>query len=147
MPADTLPAPSSTRAIAQPALPVVSRPRHAAAPHDGRPLAPSTRAESGIRGLGSARQSFVPRISAPRSGRDHPCLHRNCHHFAGSRKSGFEELVSFSSGLLGIAFNIDKDEVGVVLLGDYQSLHAGDEVTRTGRVMDDWWARSCSAGS
>jgi F-type H+-transporting ATPase subunit alpha len=49
---------------------------------------------------------------------------------------GFEELVSFSNNLLGIAFNVDKDEVGVILLGDYQGLHAGDEVTRTGRVMD-----------
>ena len=48
---------------------------------------------------------------------------------------GFEELVSFSNNLLGIAFNVDK-EVGVILLGDYQGLHAGDEVTRTGRVMD-----------
>jgi F-type H+/Na+-transporting ATPase subunit alpha len=49
---------------------------------------------------------------------------------------GFEELVSFPNNLLGIAFNVDKDEVGVILLGDYQGLHAGDEVTRTGRVMD-----------
>jgi len=33
-------------------------------------------------------------------------------------------------------FNVDEDEIGVVLLGDYWDLHAGDEVTRTGRVMD-----------
>jgi F-type H+/Na+-transporting ATPase subunit alpha len=49
---------------------------------------------------------------------------------------GFEELVRFPGGLLGIAFNIDEDEVGIVLLGDYEALHAGDEVERTGRVMD-----------
>jgi F-type H+-transporting ATPase subunit alpha len=49
---------------------------------------------------------------------------------------GFEELVRFPGGLLGIAFNVDEDEVGVVLLGEYQDLHAGDEVERTGRVMD-----------
>jgi F-type H+-transporting ATPase subunit alpha len=49
---------------------------------------------------------------------------------------GFEELISFPGGLLGIAFNIDAAEIGVVLLGDYQNLHVGDEVTRTGRVMD-----------
>jgi F-type H+-transporting ATPase subunit alpha len=49
---------------------------------------------------------------------------------------GFEELVRFANGLLGIAFNVDPDEVGVILLGDYQGLRAGDEVTRTGRVMD-----------
>jgi F-type H+/Na+-transporting ATPase subunit alpha len=49
---------------------------------------------------------------------------------------GFEELVRFPGGLLGIAFNVDEDEVGVVLLGEYEDLHAGDEVERTGRVMD-----------
>ncbi len=49
---------------------------------------------------------------------------------------GFEELVKFPSGLLGIAFNVDESEIGVVLLGDYQGLNAGDEVERTGRVMD-----------
>ena len=49
---------------------------------------------------------------------------------------GYEELVSFPGGLLGIAFNIDEDEIGVILLGDFQDLHAGDEVQRTGRVMD-----------
>ena len=49
---------------------------------------------------------------------------------------GYEELVSFPNGLLGIAFNIDEDEVGVILLGDFQGMHAGDEVQRTYRVMD-----------
>jgi F-type H+-transporting ATPase subunit alpha len=49
---------------------------------------------------------------------------------------GFEELVKFPGGMLGIAFNVDENEIGVVLLGDYQDLHAGDEVERTGRVMD-----------
>jgi F-type H+/Na+-transporting ATPase subunit alpha len=49
---------------------------------------------------------------------------------------GFEESVTFSTGMTGIAFNIDQDEVGVVLLGEYDSLHAGDECVRTGRVMD-----------
>jgi len=34
------------------------------------------------------------------------------------------------------AFNVDAEEIGVVLLGDYSQLHSGDEVTRTGRVMD-----------
>lgn len=49
---------------------------------------------------------------------------------------GFEELVSFPGDVLGIAFNVDADEIGVVLLGEYWHLHAGDEVRRTGRVMD-----------
>jgi F-type H+-transporting ATPase subunit alpha len=49
---------------------------------------------------------------------------------------GFEELVRFPGDLLGIAFNVDAGEIGVVLLGDYAHINAGDEVERTGRVMD-----------
>ena len=49
---------------------------------------------------------------------------------------GFDELVTFPGDVLGIAFNVDADEIGVVLLGEYWQLHAGDEVRRTGRVMD-----------
>ncbi len=52
----------------------------------------------------------------------------------------YEEVVRFPSELTnelyGIAFNIDEDEIGVVLLGDYWHLHAGDEVERRGHVMD-----------
>ena len=49
---------------------------------------------------------------------------------------GYEELIKFPGGLLGMAFNLDEDQIGVVLLGDYRHLHAGDEVERTHRVMD-----------
>ncbi len=49
---------------------------------------------------------------------------------------GFDELVRFPGDLYGIAFNVDADEIGIVLLGDCAHLHAGDEVERTGRVMD-----------
>ena len=49
---------------------------------------------------------------------------------------GFEELIRFPGDMFGIAFNVDEKEVGVVLLGDYSQLRAGDEVKRTGRVMD-----------
>lgn len=49
---------------------------------------------------------------------------------------GFEELLEFPGGVLGIAFDLDVNEIGVVLLGDYSRLQAGDEVERTGRVMD-----------
>ena len=49
---------------------------------------------------------------------------------------GYEELVKFPGDLYGIAFNIDEDEIGVVLLGEYSKVNAGDEVMRTGRVMD-----------
>ena len=49
---------------------------------------------------------------------------------------GFEELVKFPNGLLGIAFDLSEEEVSVVLLGNYWHLEAGTEVERTGRVMD-----------
>src|SRR6202789_4154742 len=48
----------------------------------------------------------------------------------------YEELVRFPGGTQGIAFNIDEDEIGVILLGPFEDLHTGDEVQRTGRVMD-----------
>ena len=44
--------------------------------------------------------------------------------------------MKFPGDVLGIAFNVDEDEIGVVLLGEYWHLHAGEEVERTGRVMD-----------
>ena len=49
---------------------------------------------------------------------------------------GFEEVLKFPGDVYGIAFNVDEDEIGVVLLGDYWQLHAGDEVERRGHVMD-----------
>lgn len=49
---------------------------------------------------------------------------------------GFEELLEFPGGLFGIAYNIDEDEIGVILLGEDSQINAGDEVERTGRVMD-----------
>lgn len=50
--------------------------------------------------------------------------------------AGFEELLKFPNGLLGIAYNIDENEIGVILLGEDSQLNAGDEVERTGRVAD-----------
>ena len=55
---------------------------------------------------------------------------------SGLESTGFEELLAFPGGAFGLAFNVDETEIGVVLLGDYAHLQAGDEVERTGRVMD-----------
>lgn len=49
---------------------------------------------------------------------------------------GFEEVLRFAGDVYGIAFNVDEDEIGVVLLGDYWQLHTGDEVERREHVMD-----------
>jgi len=50
--------------------------------------------------------------------------------------TGFEELLKFKGDLLGIAYNIDEEEIGVILLGEDYLLNVGDAVERTGRVMD-----------
>ncbi|GAA4024663.1 alternate F1F0 ATPase, F1 subunit alpha [Actimicrobium antarcticum] len=55
---------------------------------------------------------------------------------AGLPGVGSDELLQFPGDIFGIAFNVDADEIGVVLLGDYALLNAGDQVLRTGRVMD-----------
>ncbi len=47
-----------------------------------------------------------------------------------------EEIVLFPKNLRGLAFNIDPDEIGVILLGAGERLHAGSEARRTGRVLD-----------
>ncbi len=47
-----------------------------------------------------------------------------------------EEIVRFPGDLLGYVFNVDPDEIGVILLGPTAHLKAGAEVRRTGRVMD-----------
>jgi F-type H+-transporting ATPase subunit alpha len=45
------------------------------------------------------------------------------------------ELLSFPHNVAGIAMNLEEDQVGVVLLGDYTEIKEGDEVKRTGRIM------------
>lgn len=47
-----------------------------------------------------------------------------------------EELLTFPGGVMGLAFNVDCQEIGVAMLGDYSALQAGDEVVRTDRVLD-----------
>src|SRR5690242_15462136 len=44
------------------------------------------------------------------------------------------ELLSFPHGVAGIALNLEEDQVGVVLLGEYTEIREGDEVKRTGRI-------------
>src|SRR5437588_8968472 len=45
------------------------------------------------------------------------------------------ELLAFPHDVAGIAMNLEEDQVGVVLLGDYTEISEGDEVKRTGRIM------------
>jgi F-type H+-transporting ATPase subunit alpha len=45
------------------------------------------------------------------------------------------ELIEFRDGVSGIALNLEEDQVGAVLLGDYSHIKEGDQVKRTGRIM------------
>ena len=45
------------------------------------------------------------------------------------------ELVEFGPETVGLALNLEEDQVGVVLLGDYGGVKEGDQVKRTGRIM------------
>jgi F-type H+-transporting ATPase subunit alpha len=45
------------------------------------------------------------------------------------------ELVEFGPQTVGLALNLEEDQVGVVLLGDYGNVKEGDQVKRTGRIM------------
>jgi F-type H+/Na+-transporting ATPase subunit alpha len=45
------------------------------------------------------------------------------------------ELIEFPHDVSGIALNLEEDQVGAVLLGEYYQLKEGDEVRRTGRIM------------
>ena len=45
------------------------------------------------------------------------------------------EMVEFPHGVTGIAMNLEEDQVGVVLLGEYNKIREGDDVKRTGKIM------------
>ena len=46
------------------------------------------------------------------------------------------ELVEFGAGVSGMALNLDEDHVGCVIFGDDRQIREGDEVKRTGRIVD-----------
>src|SRR6202521_4975805 len=45
------------------------------------------------------------------------------------------ELIEFPHNVAGIALNLEEDQGGAVLLGEYQEIKEGDEVRRTGKIM------------
>jgi F-type H+-transporting ATPase subunit alpha len=47
---------------------------------------------------------------------------------------GANELVEFENGVLGMAFNLGVDSVGVIILGEFSRIEAGMTVTGTGRI-------------
>jgi F-type H+-transporting ATPase subunit alpha len=90
---------------------------------------------SAFSGISQVRETFTPRL-IPREVGTITSVATGIAMVSGLPGVGFDELVTFPGNVLGIAFNVDADEIGVILLGEYWHLHAGDEVERTGRVMD-----------
>ncbi len=82
-----------------------------------------------------ARDAFVPQLAAREVGTI-TTVSAGIATVVGLPGVGFEELVRFPGDLFGMAFNVDEEEIGVILLGDYSHVQSGDEVSRTGRVMD-----------
>jgi F-type H+-transporting ATPase subunit alpha len=85
--------------------------------------------------ISQVREAFTPKLT-PREVGAVTSVATGIAKVSGLPGVGFDELVMFPGEVPGIAFNVDEDEIGVVLLGDCEHLHAGDEVQRTGRVMD-----------
>jgi len=86
-------------------------------------------------GICQVREAFTPQLTPQEVGTI-TSVATGIAKVSGLPGVGFDELVTFPGDVLGIAFNVDANEIGVVLLGEYWHLRAGDEVQRTGRVMD-----------
>jgi F-type H+-transporting ATPase subunit alpha len=91
--------------------------------------------DNAFAGISKAREAFTPQLT-PREVGTVISVATGIAKVSGLPGVGFDELVTFPGDVLGFALNVDADEIGVVLLGDYWNIHAGDEVQRTGRVMD-----------
>lgn len=91
--------------------------------------------DSAFHHMSQAREHFTPQLELQEVGTI-TTVSTGIATVAGLPGAGYDELLEFVGGVSGIAFNLDEDEIGVVLLGDYAHLQAGDEVRRTGRLMD-----------
>lgn len=85
--------------------------------------------------LSTARTSFDYSLAARERG-EIVRLTEGVARVSGLPGVGYEELVRFENGSLGLVLDLDVDDVGVVLLDPGDALEAGGEVRRTERVMD-----------
>ncbi|GAB3478107.1 F0F1 ATP synthase subunit alpha [Amycolatopsis cihanbeyliensis] len=56
-------------------------------------------------------------------------------HVEGLPSTMANELLEFPGGVLGVALNLEPRQIGVVILGDYETIEEGQEVKRTGRIL------------
>ncbi|MGA7983108.1 MAG: alternate F1F0 ATPase, F1 subunit alpha [Chromatiaceae bacterium] len=91
--------------------------------------------DSAFARISQARDAFTPQLK-PREIGTITSIATGIAKVSGLPGVGFEEVLKFPGDVYGIAFNVDADEIGAVLLGDYWRLDAGDEVERQGHVVD-----------
>ncbi len=91
--------------------------------------------ESTLGNLDRVREKFGPDFGVQEFGRV-KTVSAGVATVSGLPTVGYQELVEFPDNLYGLAFNLDQEEVGIVLLGPCNQVSAGAEVRRTGRVMD-----------
>ncbi len=54
---------------------------------------------------------------------------------SGLTRVGASEMVEFANGTLGLVFNLERDSVGVIIMGEYADIEEGDLVMATGRIV------------
>lgn len=77
--------------------------------------------EGAFAGISQVRKAFTPQLK-PREVGTITRIATGIAMVSGLPAAGSEELVKFPGDVLGIAFNVDENEIGVVLLGDYAHL-------------------------
>jgi F-type H+-transporting ATPase subunit alpha len=85
--------------------------------------------------LRRAREEFAPDLTLQEVGRI-TNISTGIARVSGLPGVGFEEVLKFPGEIYGIAFNVDEEDLGVILLGDHSQLRTGDEVERRGHVLD-----------
>ena len=91
--------------------------------------------ESTFAGIRQAREAFTLQLKPQEIGTI-TSIATGIAKVSGLPGVGFEEVLKFPGDLYGIAFNVDINEIGAVLLGDFWQLQAGDEVERRRHVVD-----------
>ena len=102
---------------------------------DVEPESLQTVFDSAFSGISRGQEMFTP-LLRPREVGTVTSIATGIAKVSGLPGVGFDEVLKFPGDVYGIAFNVDEDEIGVVLLGEYWHLHAGDEVERRGHVVD-----------
>ncbi len=88
-----------------------------------------------VQKIGDAREAFHLEVT-PREVGKITSVSPGIVRAKGLPHAGYSELVRLSDTLYGLVFNIEANGLGIIPLGDCSTLKAGDEIERTGRVMD-----------